>query len=69
MKILIIILLVVGVRIIKALQDKEYDINLLFEKFKEEIGLIRYFDLLTFLWLSEIIEVNNNQIRLKNVVK
>ena len=49
--------LVVGVRIIKALQGKEYDINLLFEKFKEEIGLIRYFDLLTFLWLAEIIEV------------
>ena len=61
--------LVVGVRIIGTLQVKEYDINLLFEKFKEEIGIIRYFDLLTFLWLANIIEVENNQIRLSYVVK
>lgn len=60
-------LLVIGADVIALLKKDTYNIEDLFIKMKEKksIGLEQYYDVLTFLWLAEIIELYEYHIKLK----
>ncbi|MGB9939638.1 hypothetical protein [Methanosarcina sp.] len=60
-------LLVIGADVIALLKKDTYNIEDLFIKMKDKksIGLEQYYDVLTFLWLAEIIELYGYHIRLK----
>ena len=59
--------LIIGSEIIKLLKKQSYNIENLYQKIKKaiNIGFDTFYDTLTFLWLSEIIEKNEFQIYLK----
>jgi len=59
--------LVIGSQIIKLLKKQSYNIENLYQKIKKinDISFDTYYDTLTFLWLSEIIEKNEFQIYIK----
>ena len=58
--------IVIGSYIIESLRKKPYNLENLYQTLldKYEINLEQYFDALTFLWASEIITINDNQINL-----
>jgi len=60
-------ILVVGYKVIKELKKQPYNIDRLYQKLKKEINisLELFYDVLTFLWLAEIIEKEKYQIFLK----
>ncbi len=59
--------LIIGSDIIKLLKKQSYNIENLYQKIKKakKIDFNTFYDTLTFLWLSEIIEKNQFQIYLK----
>jgi Fe2+ or Zn2+ uptake regulation protein len=59
--------LVIGSQIIELLKKQAYNIENLYQKLKNinDISFDTYYDTLTFLWLSEIIEKNEFQIYIK----
>ena len=60
-------ILVLGSRVVKELKKQPYNIDKLYLKLKKDlnISLELFYDIITFLWLSEIIEKNNYQIFIK----
>lgn len=60
-------LLVIGSKAIRLLKKKPLNIEDLFQKLRKdvEINLEQYFNMLTFLWLSEIIRIDLYQISLQ----
>lgn len=60
-------LLVLGSKAIRLLKQKPFNIEDLFQKLRKdvEINLEQYFNMLTFLWLSEIIRIDLYQISLQ----
>ncbi len=62
--------LVVGSKIISFLQNEKFasiiDIQIFLRKHKIEISYKKLFDTLTFLYIADIIDYNNNLIYLKN---
>ncbi|MBT3207283.1 MAG: hypothetical protein HN704_03160 [Bacteroidetes bacterium] len=58
---------VIGSEIIKLLKTQSYNIEKLYQKIKKKIDISfdTYYDALTFLWLSEIVDKNEFQIYLK----
>jgi len=60
-------ILVIGYKVIKELKKQPYNIDKLYQKLKKEINisLDLFYDVLTFLWLAEIIEKEKYQIFLK----
>ena len=61
--------IVLGADIIKSLKSKDYYIEDLFQElkkiFQKDVSLNQYYNTLTFLWLSELIELNDFTIQLK----
>lgn len=64
-------LLVLGAKIIQILKKSPYNIEVLFQKIKEEseISVEQYFDAITFLWLSDILITDNFQVSLNKGLK
>jgi hypothetical protein len=64
--------IVVGANIIESLKKKDYNIEFLFQhvkqKFQKDISLNQYYNALTFLWLTEIIDIQDFIIKLKKNV-
>jgi Fe2+ or Zn2+ uptake regulation protein len=60
-------ILVLGFKVTKELKKQPYNIDRLYQKLKKEINisLDTFYDVITFLWLSEIIEKRNYQIFLR----
>ena len=60
-------ILVLGSKVVKELKKQSYNIDKLYLKLKKDlnISLELFYDIITFLWLSEIIEKNNYQIYIK----
>ncbi len=61
-------LLVMGGWAIAALKQRVHDIESLFQELSErnkKLNIKRYFDLLTFLWSADLIEINDYKIFLK----
>jgi len=58
---------VLGSELIKYLKYKPYNIERLFQIIKncQEINLEKYLDIILFLWLGDIIEIEEYLIRLK----
>ena len=57
--------IVLGADIIKSLLKKECNVEDLFQELKEkDISLNQYYNTLTFLWLTKVIEVNDFNIKL-----
>ena len=61
--------IVLGADIIKSLKKKDYNIEDLFMELKKllekDISLNQYYNTLTFLWLTEIVELNDFTVKLK----
>lgn len=64
--------IVLGADVIKSLKKKDYYIEDLFlelnKSFEKGISLNLYYNTLTFLWLTEIIDLKEHIIKLKNNV-
>ncbi|MFA5129737.1 MAG: hypothetical protein WC477_02325 [Patescibacteria group bacterium] len=61
-------LMVIGACVIKELNKSSANIEDLFSKLKEKriiIGLDQYFDVLTFLWISDVIDLKKYQACIK----
>ncbi len=60
-------ILVIGSEIINLLKNQSFNIENLYQKIKKKknINFDTYYDTLTFLWLSEIIDKSEFQIYLK----
>ena len=62
--------LIIGAAIVKILlPEKEIEVLKLYNKLDSGISIINFFDVLTFLFTLDIISLNNNKIKLKNVPK
>lgn len=61
--------IVLGADIIKSLKKKDYNIEELFQEvrqiFQKDISLNQYFNTLTFLWLTDIIDLQEVTIKLR----
>jgi len=61
--------IVLGADIIKSLKKKDYDIEDLYQEikkiFEKDISLNQYYNTLTFLWLTDIVELSEFKIQLK----
>lgn len=61
--------IVLGADIIKALKKREYNVEDLFQElkkvFKKDISLNQYYNTLTFLWLTDVIELNEFNLKLR----
>ena len=61
--------IVLGADIIKSLKKKDYNIEELFQEvrqiFQKDISLNQYFNTLTFLWLTDIIDLQELTIKLR----
>jgi Fe2+ or Zn2+ uptake regulation protein len=64
--------IVLGADVIKSLKKKDYNIEDLFQEIKQipskDISLNQYYNTLTFLWLTDIIDLKEFTIQLKNNV-
>ncbi|MCD4792029.1 MAG: hypothetical protein K8R54_02255 [Bacteroidales bacterium] len=60
-------ILVIGYKLTRLLKKQSYNIENLYIKIKKEVDISfdTYYDTLTFLWLSEIVDKNEFQIYLK----
>ena len=60
-------LLVLGVDVIQLLKKRPYNVEALFQEVRsiKNIGLCRYYDVLTMLWMAEIIELQAFQVYLR----
>ncbi len=61
-------ILVIGGDIINFLRKKSYNVENLFQELKivKSINLDQFYNTVTFLWLSELIEVNKHNISLRS---
>ncbi len=61
-------LLVIGAYVIESLKKRPYNIEDLFQRLKKYLGvnLEQYFNVLTFLWLADIIVLNTYQVSLNS---
>lgn len=61
--------IVLGADIIKSLKKKEYNVEDLFQElkkvFEKDISLNQYYNTLTFLWLTDVIELNDFNLKLR----
>ncbi len=61
--------IVLGADIIKSLKKKEYNVEDLFQELKKgegkDISLNQYYNTLTFLWLTDVIELNEFNLKLR----
>lgn len=59
--------LVLGADVIQLLKRKPYNLEALYQELKriKDIGIARYYDVLTVLWMAEIIELKEFQVYLK----
>jgi hypothetical protein len=55
---------VIGAKIIEKLKSGEQEINTLYFQFQELISITKYFDVLTFLFITGIIYSDGNKIHL-----
>lgn len=64
-------ILVLGFRVIQLLRKKELHINQLYRKINKvyKIDMLYFFDIITFLWLLDAVELNFNIISLSNDFK
>ena len=62
-------IIVLGYRILSLLKKKKYHIYSLYNNINKtyEIDILYFYDILTFLWLLDAIEINFNLVSLKNV--
>jgi len=60
-------IIVIGADIIRLLKQKDYNIEALFNEVKKlkSIHLNQFYNTLLFLWLVDIIELNEHTLRLK----
>ena len=62
--------IVLGADIIKSLKKKDCNIEDLFQElkqiFKKDISLNQYYNILTFLWLIEVVDLQEFTIKLKD---
>ena len=59
--------IVIGADIIRLLSsEKEYTINILFDDFEDRLSLLKYFDVLTFLRMLDIIKLDKEKLKLNN---
>lgn len=60
--------IVLGADIIKSLKKKEYNVEDLFQElkkvFEKDISLNQYYNTLTFLWITDVIELNDFNLKL-----
>ncbi len=60
--------IVLGADIIKSLKKKQYNVEDLFQElkkvFEKDISLTQYYNTLTFLWLTDVIELDDFNIKL-----
>ena len=61
--------IVLGADIIRSLKKKDYGIEDLYQEmkktFRKDVSLNQYYNTLTFLWLTDVIEFNNFTLQLK----
>jgi len=61
--------IVLGADIIKSLKKKDYNVEDLFQElkkvFKKDISLNQYYNTLTFLWLTDVVELNEFNLKLR----
>ena len=61
--------IIIGADIIKVLSKSTYNIEDLFQKLKNDFGkdisLNQYYNTLTFLWLTDVIELNDFNLKLR----
>lgn len=61
--------IVLGADIIMSLKRKEYNVEDLFQEIKQilkkEISLNQYYNTLTFLWLTDVIELDDFNLKLR----
>ncbi len=64
--------IVLGSEIIKVLQKKDYNVENLFQELKHrlytDLSLNQYYNTLTFLWVADIIELDEFFIKIKKNV-
>lgn len=62
--------IILGADIIKSLKKREYNVEDLFQELKKVFGrdlsLSKYYNTLTFLWLTDIIELDEFKLKLRN---
>ena len=59
----------VGYDILLKLQDRPYEPFELYSALERKVGLNKFFDILTFLYITEIIYYDFHQLRLVNEIK
>jgi hypothetical protein len=61
--------IVLGADIIKTLKKNDFNVEDLFQElkmvFQKEVSLSQYYNTLTFLWLTDVIELTDHHIKLK----
>jgi Fe2+ or Zn2+ uptake regulation protein len=61
--------IVLGADIIKSLKKREYNVEDLFQElkkiFEKDISLTQYYNTLTFLWLTDVVELNDFNLSLR----
>lgn len=61
--------IVLGADIIKSLKERAYNVEELFQDlkkvFEKDISLNQYYNTLTFLWLTDVIELDDFNIKLR----
>lgn len=61
--------ILLGAEIIKSLKTKEYNVDDLFQELKQafdkNMSLNQYYNTLTFLWLADVIELNEFNLKLR----
>ena len=61
--------IVLGADIIKSLKKRDYNVEDLFQElkkvFEKDISLNQYYNTLTFLWLTDVIELDHFHIKLR----
>lgn len=61
--------IMLGADIIKSLKKREYNVEDLFQElktvFEKDVSLNQYYNTLTFLWLTNVIELNEFSLKLR----
>ncbi len=61
--------IVLGADVIKSLRKKDFNVEDLFQElkrvFQNDVSLSQYYNTLTFLWLTDIIELTDHHIKLR----
>ncbi|MEA4936366.1 hypothetical protein SDC9_104140 [bioreactor metagenome] len=61
--------IVLGADVIKSLRKRDFNVEDLFQElkrvFQNDVSLSQYYNTLTFLWLTDVIELTDHQIKLR----